>query len=64
MQTALPIASGLSSAEKLHGHLDAAGYKHIVLGLMFLPAPRQDEPRQTALQHQGSEGSAPTRGLY
>lgn len=45
MQTALPLASGLTNAEKaklwaaadkLHGHLDAAEYKHVVLGLIFL----------------------------
>ncbi|HEU5423562.1 MAG TPA: class I SAM-dependent DNA methyltransferase, partial [Nitrolancea sp.] len=45
MQTAFPVASGLTSeekarlwaaADKLRGHLDAAEYKHVVLGLIFL----------------------------
>ncbi|HEY7031475.1 MAG TPA: type I restriction-modification system subunit M N-terminal domain-containing protein, partial [Thermomicrobiales bacterium] len=45
MQTALPLASGLTNeekgklwaaADKLRGHLDAAEYKHVVLGLIFL----------------------------
>ncbi len=45
MQAALPLASSLSNAEKaklwaaadkLRGHLDAAEYKHVVLGLIFL----------------------------
>ena len=45
MQTALPLASGLTNAEKaklwavddmLCGHLDAAEYNHVVLGLIFL----------------------------
>ncbi|MGH2531106.1 MAG: type I restriction-modification system subunit M [Thermomicrobiales bacterium] len=45
MQTALPLANGLTSeekaklwaaADKLRGHLDAADYKHVVLGLIFL----------------------------
>jgi type I restriction enzyme M protein len=45
MQTALPLSSTLTSAEKsklwaaadaLRGHLDAAEYKHTVLGLIFL----------------------------
>ncbi len=45
MQTALPVASGLTNedkaklwaaADKLRGHMDAAEYKHIVLGLIFL----------------------------
>ena len=45
MQTALPMASGLTNddraklwaaADKLRGHMDAAEYKHIVLGLIFL----------------------------
>ncbi len=26
----------LAAAEKLHGYLDAAEYKHVVLGLIFL----------------------------
>lgn len=45
MQTALPLANGLTSeeknklwaaADKLRGHLDAADYKHVVLGIIFL----------------------------
>src|SRR6266702_3070632 len=45
MQTALPLATGLTNeekgklwaaADKLRGHLDAAEYKHVVLGLIFL----------------------------
>ncbi|MDP9364737.1 MAG: type I restriction-modification system subunit M N-terminal domain-containing protein, partial [Chloroflexota bacterium] len=45
MQTALPVASGLTNqdkaklwaaADKLRGHMDAAEYKHVVLGLIFL----------------------------
>jgi type I restriction enzyme M protein len=45
MQTALPITTTLTSdekaklwaaADKLRGHLDAAEYKHVVLGLIFL----------------------------
>ncbi len=45
MQTALPISLSLRSEEKsklwaaadaLRGHLDAAEYKHTVLGLIFL----------------------------
>lgn len=45
MQTALPLVSGLTTAEKatlwaaadkLRGHLDAAEYNHVVLGLIFL----------------------------
>jgi type I restriction enzyme M protein len=45
MQTALPINSSLTNdekgklwaaADKLRGHLDAAEYKHVVLGLIFL----------------------------
>jgi type I restriction enzyme M protein len=45
MQTALPVTSSLSNAEKaklwaaadkLRGHMDAAEYKHTVLGLIFL----------------------------
>jgi len=45
MQATLPQTSGLSNADKaklwaaadtLRGHMDAAEYKHIVLGLIFL----------------------------
>ena len=49
MQTALPLSSSTPSgltneekaklwaaADKLRGHLDAAEYKHVVLGLIFL----------------------------
>lgn len=45
MQSALPLSSTLTSeekaklwasADKLRGHLDAAEYKHVVLGLIFL----------------------------
>jgi type I restriction enzyme M protein len=45
MQTALPMTSSLSNdekaklwaaADKLRGHMDAAEYKHTVLGLIFL----------------------------
>jgi type I restriction enzyme M protein len=45
MQTALFLNSGLTNedkaklwaaADKLRGHLDAAEYKHVVLGLIFL----------------------------
>jgi type I restriction enzyme M protein len=45
MQSTLPLTSGLSNedkaklwaaADKLRGHMDAAEYKHIVLGLIFL----------------------------
>lgn len=48
MQAALPIASGLSgqekaalwaAADKLRGHLDAAEYKHVVLGQLAGAAP-------------------------
>lgn len=45
MQTSLPVLTSLSNeeknrlwaaADKLRGHLDAADYKHVVLGLIFL----------------------------
>ena len=45
MQTALPMTSGLTAADKqklwaaadkLRGHLSAAEHRHVVLGLIFL----------------------------
>src|SRR5919107_1449484 len=65
MQTALPIASGLTNAEKaklwaaadkLRGHLDAAEYKHVVLGLIFLKyisdAFEEDDAAMEALERE------------
>ncbi len=69
MQTALPIASGLTSAEKaklwaaadkLRGHLDAAEYKHVVLGLIFLKYISDAfEEHHAALEAQRDEGVDP-----
>ena len=45
MQAALPLTAGLANeekaklwaaADKLRGHMDAAEYKYVVLGLIFL----------------------------
>ena len=69
MQTALPIASGLTAADKhklwaaadkLRGHLDAAEDKHVVLGLIFLEYISDAfEEHHAALDAQRADGVDP-----
>lgn len=69
MQAALPVASGLTNAEKtklwaaadkLRGHMDAAEYKHVVLGLIFLKYISDAfEERYAELDAQRDEGVDP-----
>ena len=69
MQSTLPLTSGLSNedkaklwaaADKLRGHMDAAEYKHIVLGLIFLKYISDAfEEHYAALDAQRDEGVDP-----
>jgi len=69
MQAALPLASGLTNeekgklwaaADKLRGHMDAAEYKHVVLGLIFLKYISDAfEEHYAELERQRDEGVDP-----
>src|SRR5437764_410791 len=70
VQSALPINSGRltnedkaklwAAADKLRGHMDAAEYKHVVLGLIFLKYISDAwEERHAALLEQVAEGADP-----
>ncbi len=51
---------GTAAADKLRNNMDAAEYKHIVLGLIFLKYISDAfEERHTLLLGQQAEGAAP-----
>src|SRR4051794_17511216 len=69
MQTTLPISTTLTSdekrklwaaADKLRGHMDAAEYKHVVLGVIFLKYISDAfEERRTELLAEAEAGADP-----